>query len=112
MPRRFHPRFSVRALAIFVTLVCAYFGAWEATKRYGTASDPELKTLDSLFLQTPAPFLIVQDESDPAVKRAYGSRYHPYVRRYYLWFFGLTARLPIETNCPDSSRIWLTDPFG
>jgi hypothetical protein len=32
---RFRPRFSIRTLAIFVTVVCAYFGAWEATKRYG-----------------------------------------------------------------------------
>ena len=28
---RFRPRFSVRTLAIFVTLVCAYFGAWEGS---------------------------------------------------------------------------------
>jgi hypothetical protein len=27
------PRFSIRTLAIVVTLVCAYFGAWEATKK-------------------------------------------------------------------------------
>ena len=30
---RFRPRFSIRKLAILVALVCAYFGAWEATKR-------------------------------------------------------------------------------
>ncbi len=35
MKFRFRPRFTVRTLAIFVTLVCAYFGAWEATMRYG-----------------------------------------------------------------------------
>jgi hypothetical protein len=28
-------RFSLRSLAIVVTLICAYFAAWEATKRYG-----------------------------------------------------------------------------
>lgn len=27
----FRPRFSLRTLAILVTLACAYFGAWEAT---------------------------------------------------------------------------------
>ena len=32
---KFRPRFSLRTLAIVVTLVCAYFGAWEATKKYG-----------------------------------------------------------------------------
>src|SRR5688500_7455802 len=31
---KFHPRFTVRTLAIFVTLVGAYFAAWEATKRH------------------------------------------------------------------------------
>jgi hypothetical protein len=30
---KLRPRFSVRTLAIFVTLVCAYFGVWEATKK-------------------------------------------------------------------------------
>jgi hypothetical protein len=36
MTRRY--RFSVRTLAIVVTLVCAYLGAWEATKKWGVAS--------------------------------------------------------------------------
>lgn len=30
------PRFSLRTLAILVTLVCSYFGAWEATKKWGS----------------------------------------------------------------------------
>jgi hypothetical protein len=30
---KFRPRFTVRTLAIVVTLACAYFGAWEATVR-------------------------------------------------------------------------------
>src|SRR5687768_17762524 len=33
--RRFRPTFSVRSLAIFVTLVCAYLAAREATSRNG-----------------------------------------------------------------------------
>ena len=33
--KRWQPRFSVRTLAIIVTLVCCYFGAWEATNRHG-----------------------------------------------------------------------------
>ena len=32
--RIWRPRFSVRTLAIFVTLVCVYLGAWAATKKY------------------------------------------------------------------------------
>ncbi len=30
---RVYPRFSVRTLAIFVTLACAYFACWGPTKR-------------------------------------------------------------------------------
>ena len=33
--KRWRPRFSVRTLLILVTLVCAYFGAWQITSRYG-----------------------------------------------------------------------------
>src|SRR5688572_21586126 len=44
---KIRPRFTVRTLAIFVTLVCAYFGALEATKRYGVPmviqQEPEAK---------------------------------------------------------------------
>jgi hypothetical protein len=31
--KRFSPRFSIRTLAIFLTLVCVYFGAWKETER-------------------------------------------------------------------------------
>jgi hypothetical protein len=43
------PRFSLRTLAILVTLVCAYFGAWEATKRSTTQ-----------YEKSPAPFIVVR----------------------------------------------------
>lgn len=36
-PKRFRPRFSIRTLIIFVTLVCCYLGLWEATKTWGVA---------------------------------------------------------------------------
>ena len=35
MRSRIRRRFTIRTLAIVVTLVCTYFGAWEATRRYG-----------------------------------------------------------------------------
>src|SRR5687768_8900598 len=36
MIRRFRPRFSLRTLAIFVALACAYFASWGPTKRYAS----------------------------------------------------------------------------
>lgn len=32
------PRFTVRTLAIFVTLVCSYLGTWDVTKEYGVST--------------------------------------------------------------------------
>lgn len=102
---RFQPRFSVRTLTIFVTILCAYLGAWEATKKFGGPSHRELLMLDRISVSYPVPFLIVQDESDPEVRRDYGKNRLPYVRRFYLWFFVVRVRLPLETNCPNSSQI-------
>ena len=34
-PKRWRPRFSVRMLVVLVSLVCGYFGLWEATKGRG-----------------------------------------------------------------------------
>ena len=36
-PKRWRPRLSFRTLVILITLVCCYFGLWEATKRQGVA---------------------------------------------------------------------------
>jgi hypothetical protein len=67
------PRFSLRTLAILVTLVCAYFGAWELTKRYGigtqwtTAEEFYSNTWDTgftsyfAFHNSPAPFILTRD---------------------------------------------------
>ena len=81
--RRFRPKFSIRTLAIFVTLVCAYFGAWEATKKYATydhkayaqtgrvvalSPDGGVRCPDGEItyivygIRTPAPFLLIQAE--------------------------------------------------
>src|SRR5262245_4802957 len=71
--RRFwRPRFGLRTLAILVTLVCAYFGAWETTKKYGvTKMDmkyielPMSGRLDGdvvRFASSPCPLVIVCNE--------------------------------------------------
>ena len=71
-------------LAIFVTLVCIYFGAWEITKwhaesRRGTGyvSDGEEVDIGDAFAL--GPFLVYQDES---------INNHAFWDRYYLWLCG------------------------
>src|SRR5689334_13207029 len=64
----FRPRFTLRTLAIAPTLVCAFLGAWEATKKAG----PMYQTAPLLYHGTemggieswasPMPLLIVQRE--------------------------------------------------
>lgn len=97
MVRRIRPRFTVRTLAIFVTLVCAYFGTWEATKRWEISAVP-------LGKSSPAPFIVVQEvevhqpvmKSGRAMARieldldefSEGRR-----GRYSIWLFGPTFQL-------------------
>lgn len=76
---RFRPRFSVRTLAIFLTLVCAYFAAWEATRHAAG------QNADKVLM----PFVIWGEESTTGasgVKKVIA--WH-----YYLWFFGYEREL-------------------
>jgi hypothetical protein len=40
---KFRLRFSVRTLAIVVTLACAYLAAWKATMKYGLSTPYEIR---------------------------------------------------------------------
>jgi hypothetical protein len=105
------PRFSIRTLTIFVTLVCAYFGAWEATKKYGVDKKPEFPVREQLFIEShsPAPLLVsthvmesVPPVPETAQKIAPSSGWHEVrmveSRKYYLWLFGPRLKLPFEAE--------------
>jgi hypothetical protein len=86
-------QFSVRTLAIFVTLICVYFGAWEATKRYGVA--PPLQNREEYSLTaaddfSPIPFIVRGEELD-------GGCILMRKRTYYVWLLGPKLKLPFES---------------
>lgn len=92
---KFRPRFSVRTLAIVVTLVCAYFGAWEATKRYGIGAACRYSAESGRIprgVLAPYPLVLTSWE--------YTSLSHNWNQSicYYLWLFGLTIKLPFESE--------------
>jgi hypothetical protein len=103
--KRWRPRFSVRTLAIVVTLVCVYLACWHATKtrgvddvarhvavmgaqkceKYGVDGDAlsELQRVDAFGATANVPFIV----DVPPVLLLYD-------RCYYFWFFGYVAKLP------------------
>lgn len=97
---RIRPRFSLRALAILVTLVCLYFGAWEATKRYGIPQyksvlrdpDPRFIARQFFLANSPTPFII---RSEEIVIDVNDKAHYPV--RWYVWL-GTRVRLPFETT--------------
>jgi len=98
MARRF--RFSIRTLAILITLVCAYFGVWEATKRY---SFPNSITA---FVETGKSYTVMIDKESPLPLLVLTTELVPdknplvELRRCYFWCFGLTVKLPVERELP------------
>ncbi len=103
-PARFRPRYSVRTLAIFLTLVCVYFGAWEATKKYGVrkvSSDVISESEHVRFSKAPGPSLVLVDvhRRSERIKTNDGYVIHfiP-VRLYYVWLFGPKIKLPFESE--------------
>ena len=100
----FGPRFTLRTLAIFVTLVCAYLAAWEATRRYGLPERFSTHELCHLTYYDPFRPGIVYEPTAlmPFVVRytEFGvhNRYDQNGDRYYLWFFGSKIKLPFEST--------------
>ena len=103
MVPRFRLRFSIRTLAIFVTLACVYFGTWELTKRHGVNRlEKSLSESGNGYVPggaySPAPLIICTVEYDfkmlNQVMIANGSIGR---RRNYVWFFGRIMKLPGES---------------
>ena len=89
---RFRPRFSVRTLAIFVTSVCVYFGAWEATKKYGL---PVVLNDEAEQADSPMPLVIREVTSGFYLNAPYAIHH---TSEYYLWLFGPKMKLPIGST--------------
>jgi hypothetical protein len=123
MASRFRIRFSVRAMIVFVTLIGAYFGAWEATKKWGVQDlvmrqNPEFVRLALLregldpdaawpnewsnsirqanVCTAPVPFVVSEIQMDGIQLDRF------FIRRYYLWFFGKLVELPISVQVNES----------
>lgn len=78
--RHWRYRFSIRTLLVAVTLVCCYFGGWEATKRYAVGP----------LQNSTVPFVVY----DVFVVHDLKSGSFVYRQRvYYLWTFGPKIRL-------------------
>lgn len=98
-------RFSIRTLAIVVTLICAYFGAWEATKRSNPIRDYKGATTG-----VPAPFILWEDWYDDIGHGQYVAGFfnkqspitkngtRRITRYYYLWLLGPKIRLPFKSE--------------
>lgn len=106
MARRF--RFSIRTLAIVVSLVCAYVGSWPLTAKYGVPQQiPQVprwatKKVYLFNADSPAPLIIRQDVvvfEYPATIQ--GLKATDFKRQYYLWLGVTKIRLPYESSWDD-----------
>src|SRR5687767_14321213 len=119
MARHFRPRFSVRTLVIFVTLICAYLGTWEATRRHGPrdvllAIYPEYSPqwVDDSYIpaatangsiSVPMPFVVVMQR-----RIQIPSKPDTQVRDHYFWFNGWTTSVPPK-KAPDQKHKHITE---
>jgi len=96
-PKRWRPRISVRTLAVVVTLVCAYFGCWEITKRHGVAAIAyEYELTGNIVAHWGPTGIFHTSAAAPLIVRQDENFSEHLSRRYYFWFFGYVAKLPYE----------------
>jgi hypothetical protein len=118
-PKRWWPRFSLRTLAIVVTLVCCYAACWGPTKTRGVSDvvrhvDPErakrmsgarvIISPNGTRLRPVSPSWISPTWGTSAtfgesatMPLLVGINFNA-TRHYYFWFFGYVAKLPYERN--------------
>ena len=102
--KRFRLRFSIRTLAIVVTLVCCYAACWGPTKTRGV-EDVNLVVPHNDFFSPSrlASYLCAPRAIAPLVVTARAND-NLSVDLYYFWFFGYVAKLPYEREV-DSTRV-------
>ena len=102
------PRFSLRTLAILVTLVCAYLAGWEITSKYAARNqgrlllwpvrDPVILNASDgirvMVASSPGP-LIMRFDGIAACQLGLPSDKK---RVYYVWLCGSMAKLPFEST--------------
>ena len=99
-PKRRWYQFSLKGMLVLMTLVCVYFASWQATTTIGihkviqAIHDAPLREEDGAWryppwdVTSPMPLVVGTTE---------WSRYNGsfcFVRRHYVWFFGLTIKTP------------------
>lgn len=97
LKRRWRPRFTLGTFAIFVTLVCVYFAAWEATKTFGVPSVSERFDMAEWELYAIAPCIVYSNQTrwyvgDPQIVQPHHD--------LFIWC-DLVYKLPFEWNEPD-----------
>ena len=106
-------RFSVRTLAIFLTLLCAYLSAWETTKRHAmpdrlSSEEP----FNNLYYDPFSPRFVYE----PTAIMPFVVRYHEVNccvgewDVYYIWLFGPKIKL-FESVAPNVQQ-WRTIKAG
>ena len=109
------PRFGLKSLFALVLVAAAYFGSWTwvEERAIDDAQQNALREIDGVSFanldvlriglldrSTVAPFLLCGDS--PVLK---GNTVVGWRRRYYLWLFGWTVRLPIATKASDAEPV-------
>jgi hypothetical protein len=98
-------RFSLRSFVAFVTVVAAYFGLWETTKRFGVNENySQLSNLDPWIVdeQSPMPLIVSRCERAALTEDEFmDANFKPSRPRryYYIWLFGPRLRLPFDSSC-------------
>jgi hypothetical protein len=104
------PRFSLKVLLVFVTVVCIYFASWKWTQSVGThhvleyhgaqwmawANDPTSTPrprYGTLSVASPMPFVVQMDLVDMAATAS-----APAIPAYYLCLFGYV--IPLSRHHP------------